>query len=313
MTLSDAKIYVARVIGGALNSEKLDMALEAIKRGFNDWQSEREWEFLLKDTSDGFTVAGVSTTISVATINAPSSGAFDGVNIGVTVTGSNIPASTTVSSYTRSSDGTVASITLSNAPTSTTSVTLTFSGNIPIIAGTDTYNLPTDFNKHYSVRFVGTLMWPLTFVRIRDWDRVTYDQTQRRTSELYTIYNTRSPLTQGKGTLRLKLMGVPASNDTLLVRYYRKFDVTADPIDITDDFLYPFLDYCRSLLLQTKRSFDDPSAFLADVNNRLQKAMTDDQEVTEDEDVHMKTQMEMWAENRPLFGNGPYWPLYGGY
>lgn len=313
ISLANAKIYVARIIGGALNSEKLDMANEAIQRGFRDWQVKKEWEFLLKDTSDGFSVAGVSTTISVTTVNAPSTGAFDGVNIGVTVTGSNIPANTTVSSYTRNSDGTIASIVLSNAPTSTTSVTLTFSGNIPIIAGTDTYNLPTDFHKHYSVRFITNLKWPLTFVRIRDWDRVTYDQINPRSSELYTIYNSRSSLTQNKGQLRLKLMGVPAANDTLLIRYYRQFDADADPLDIEDEVLYDFLDYCQSLLLLTKRSFDDPAAFLADIKQRVQGAMTDDEEVTEDEDIRMKSQIEMWAENRPLFGNGPYWPLYGGY
>ena len=77
----DGKKYLAKAIGAALNSEVLAMAEEALQRGFSDWQSAKNWYFLLKDTALGFQVPGVGVTNGVATINAPSTGVFDGVNI----------------------------------------------------------------------------------------------------------------------------------------------------------------------------------------------------------------------------------------
>ena len=312
MTRANAKIYIARVLGGARGSDPLAMAEEALLRGFADWTTEKDWEFLLKDMSLGFSVASCVTTISVTSVPAPSTGAFDGVNIGVTVTGSNIPASTTVSSYALGSDGTISSITLSAAPTSSSTVTLTFSGNIPIIQGTTDYNVPTDFKSPYGARLLTNLKWPLTFIRPREWNRITYDQTTQGPVALYTVFNPISALTQGRGTFRLRILGVPAQSDTLKFEYYRQFDETADPLDIPDTHLYQFLDYCAGLLLLRKRSFDNPELAIQDAMKSFEKIKQNDQEPTEDEDIRLIPQME-GGGRLPLWTNGPFDAEYGRY
>src|SRR6185369_7009412 len=117
----------------------------ALHRAFEDWQAAKNWYFMLKDTDNGFTIASVVTVSGNVSVSAPSSGAFDGLNIGVAVSGSNIQAGTTVATITRATDGTIASITLSLAPTSSTTITLTVAGNIPMNAGQQEYNLYPDF------------------------------------------------------------------------------------------------------------------------------------------------------------------------
>lgn len=302
---SDAKIYIARVIGGAKNPDKLAMAEEAIKRSFSEWQNEKDWEFLLKDNSFGFTVDTCVTTISLPTVSAPSVGAFDAINIGITVTGTGIPASTTISSYTRSTDGTVATITLSNNASANGTVTLTFGGNIPIIAGTTDYNLPNDFYRHYGVRLTSRLKWPLTFIRPRDWNTITLDQTTAGTPVYYTIFNDRGPLNQNKGTYRLRILPVASAADIVHLEYYRKFAADADPLDMDGTMLYKFLDYCRGHIVATQRAFDDPSMLMDNIKGGLQKAKEKDESFGEDDEVIMRSQMEMGILP-PLWTNGEF-------
>src|SRR5258706_37033 len=151
-TLVDAKIYVSRILGGASSQEVLDMAAEAILRGYQDWQAKKYWRFLLKDTSHSTVVTGVNAVGASASVSAPSTGAFDFVNVGPTVAiaagTATLVAGTTVTTITKGTDGVVTSITLSNAFGGTTNAnaTLTFSADIPIIAGTNEYNLPLDYN-----------------------------------------------------------------------------------------------------------------------------------------------------------------------
>lgn len=309
ITQQNAKIYIARPIGGAGNQEGLALAGDCLLRGFNDWQ-QRDWEYLLRDNVDGFTVASCVLTSGSAIVSAPVASSLDGVNIGVTVTGSGtgIPASTTVSSYTRNSDGSIASITLSTPATANETVTLTFSGYIPIQAGVQDYNLPNDFFKHYGVRLTTNIKWPLQFVRIREWNRKTLDQTTRQTPSIYTIFNSKSALTQNKGVYRLRLFPIPSVSDTLKFEYYRRFDTTADPLDMEASSLYEFLDYCRNLLILTKRSFDDPDTAMASLKEIIDRAKARDQEPTEDEDVRLISQIEVGGSvySRPLYTNGAY-------
>lgn len=310
ITRANAKIYIARALGGAINPAVLDMAEETLLKGFNDWQAMKDWEFLLKDDIGSFTVTSCVLDGLSATVSAPVASAFDGVNIGITVSGTGVTAGTTVLSYTRNSDGSIASITLSTTPAAGT-VTLTFGGTIPIVAGTSDYNLPTDFYKHYGVRLVSNLKWPLTFVRPRDWNRITLDQTIQGPPELYTIFNATSPLSQNKGMYRLRIYRVPSASDVLKVEYYRKFSPLADPIDMDGLYLYKFLDYCRGLIIGTKRAFDDPGLLKELISDSVQSAKTADEQVTEDQDVYMKSQMEMGGLIRQTWNNGPFYADYG--
>lgn len=315
MTVVLAKTYVARIIGGAASQEAIDMAGEAILRGYQDWQNKKYWRFLLKDTSATTAVTGVTATGASAVVNAPSAGAFDFVNQGQTVTISagtaTLAASTTVLSYTRNADGTIATITLTNSFGGSTNVsaTLTFSAHIPVTVGVNDYNCPLDFNAPFTARLTVSprlLMW-------RDqrwWDRIIIDQTVRGTPEDYTTYNPYSELTQNFGTTHLKFDRAPDAADLLFLRYYRKFNTTGSTIDMPDEFLYQFLDYCRNILLATKRAQDDPTGYADSVEKAAEGAAETDEMPTDDDDADqcMKSQWEMGDYNRPTHTNGPFDP-----
>lgn len=314
MTSVNAKIYVARVVGGGSESqESLDMAGESILRGYQDWQNKKFWRFLLKDTSATTAVASCNAIGASASVSAPSTGAFDFVNIGQTVTiaagTATLAAGTTVSSYTRNTDGTIATITLSNAFGGTTNAaaTLTFSANIPVTAGVNDYNLPSDFNAPFTARLI-TNPRVLTWRDQRWWDRVIVDQTVRGTPTDYTTYNPYSDLTQNFGTTHLKFDRLPDVSDTLSLRYYRKFNTTGTYIDMIDDYLYQFLDYCRNILLATKTAQDNPSGYAESVKEAAEGAAETDEEPTDDNDADMcmKSQYEMGDYARPTWGNGPF-------
>lgn len=316
MTTVNAKIYISRIIGGANSQQPIDLAGEALLRGYQDWQTAKLWRFLLRDTTSYTpSVTGCTATATSATVNAPSTGAFDFVNIGqtVTTTGSaTLAADTVVSSYTRNSDGTIATITLSNAfgGSTNTNATLTFSANIPIKVGVNDYNLPLDFYAPFTARLITNLKRPLVWKDHRFWDRVIWDQSITGTPSEYTTYNPYSELTQNFGTQHLKFDRTPSADDTILLKYYRKFNTSGTNVDMPDELLYKFLDYCRSIVLDLKRAQDDPNAYREGAVDSFHQAQEGDEEPTDDndDDMRMKSQYEMGDWNRPLWGNGPFDP-----
>jgi hypothetical protein len=314
MTLVAAKVYVSRVFGGAGSQEVLDMAGEAIIRAYTDWQAQKFWRFLLKDTTSTTAVAACNCVAAGAVVTAPSTGAFDFVNIGQTVTISagtaTLAAATTVLSFTRNTDGTVAILTLSAnfGGTTNASATLTFSGNIPVTIGTNDYNLPLDFAHFGTARLASNQKRTLVWREQAYWDRTIADQTVQGTPLEYTTYNPVSEATQNYGTKRLKFDRIPQSADTLQLLYYRKFNVSATSIDVPDDYLYTFLDYATSLALDRKRAMDDPAAYRSEILDAFQQKQQDDEGRADESDADncIKTQYEMGEQQRPLWTNGDF-------
>jgi hypothetical protein len=318
MTLANAKIYVARIIAGGNTATVLDMAGEAIIRAYEEWQSKRYWRFLLKDSTNGFRVASLTLTATSSSVLASTAGALDGVNpgVGVTIlTGSTatLAAGTTVSSVAYNPvDGTISSITLSNTigGTTDTNATLIFSGDIPIIAGQRTYNVPPDFDRPSGARMVGTPTYSLTWKDPRAWDRTIINQTVQGNPQEYTVFNSYSPLTQNFGTKKLMLDVIPYLNNTMTMKYFRKFNITATTIDIPDEFLYMFLDYARARLLEAKRAQDNPEGYIAAAEKAQETASEKDEQPSDDDDADqcLKTVYEAGAY-RPLWGNGEFTPF----
>ena len=314
MTVVNAKLYIADVIGGRQSPQAIDAAAQALARSYSDWQGAKFWQFLLKDTSLSTSVTGVTATQSSATVNAPSTGAFDFVNVGQTVTVSGtatLAADTTVSSVTRGTDGVITSITLSNAFGGTTdsAATLTFSADIPVLQGVDEYNLPNDFDATYSARLTQDPKGVLQYIDQKYWDKYQDDQTIQLPIDGYLIFNPVSSGTQNYGTRRMKLVGRPDQNNTLRLRYYREFNQSGTNIDMPDDLLYKFLDYARMIALLTKRAQDNPSEFAQSVEQTYAEAQAADEEHDDDEDQRMKSAYEV-SVTRPIVGNGMFspWP-----
>lgn len=318
MTTVNARVYVARVIGGAQSPHAIDAADEALRRAYADFQTMRNWDFLLKDNSLTTAVAATAVangaTFTVATI--ASAGAFDFINVGQSVTyaGSTgtLAADTTVLSFTRNSSGTITTFTLSNAISgigSTESGTFTFGAYMHITTGTNDYNLPTDCYEIYSARFITNSKRPLVYRRQRDWDRTQWDQTVQGTPAEYTQYNPYSEATQNFGTPHIKFDRIPQQDDDLFIRYYRKFTVDGTYVDMPDKFLYAFLDYARARALEAKRAQENPQGYLDEQKEQAAKSGIAEEEIEDNDDAYMKSQYEMGSSmNRPIVGNGDFWP-----
>jgi len=318
MSTVNAKLYIAGIVGGRASQQVIDTAAEILLRAYQDWQNARFWRFLLKDTSATTPVTGITATASSATVNAPTTGAFDFVNVGQTVTISagtaTLAADTTVSSLTRGSDGVVTSITLSNAfgGTTNSNATLTFSANIPVLVNVDEYNLPADWNSAYTARLLQDPKGKLQYIDQKQWDMYQDDQTVQLPVDGYMTYNPVSPATQNFGTQRLKLVGMPDTVNTLQLRYYRRFTTNGTNIDIPDEYLYQFLDYARGLYIAAKRAQDNPGEFISGVSDAFQSAQETDEEPDDDEEQRIKSPYER-SMSRPIVGNGQFSPFPNGW
>jgi len=312
MTTVNAKLYIARVLGGGSSQDNIDAAGEALLRGYSDWEDKKFWVFLRKDTSLARAVTGLTATGASAIVTAVSNN-LNAVNVGQTVTISSgtatLAAATTVLSFTRDSSGNVATITLSNAfgGTTNTNATLTFSANIPIVAGTNEYNLPDDYNVGSNGKLISDLKRTLTWRDQEYWDRMQPDESLTGMPSEFTTYNPISELTQNFGDTRLRFDRVPTDSDTMLLRYYRKFTTDGTNVDIPNGILYKFLDYCRSLLLEAKRAKDDPGGYRDSALDGMEQAAESDEKRNTEDDVNecIKSQYEA-GMNGPLWRNGDF-------
>jgi hypothetical protein len=285
MTLANADLYISRILGGASNTETKAQARDSLKATMEMWSLKNNWHFLLQDTSQTFTVATCSVPspgTPSTTVNTTVTNGFANVLKGMTVTGAGVPAGTTVDSVT-DTDTIVLSVAVDLS-----AAALTFSGTIPIIAGTARYKLPTRFHKPYvgGARLISNVKTPLRFVRRGFADMVMADPTVMGAVTHYTIESTPTDFNAG-GTQQeeINLIRVPEANDVLLFKYYRPMDGTKDPVDVKETYLYTLLDHARIHLLFSKNSTDSRlPGLIADIRPRLADAISDDRrEAGEDE------------------------------
>jgi len=311
ITLAAAQTYVARAYGGANDARTggiMDQALDSIAAAMEFWAHKHNWHFLLQDTSQTFAV--VSSSATSATLTTAVSNGFKNVLVGMTVTGTSIPTGTTVSAIASNT-----SLTMSAAATGAiSSASITFGGTIPIIAGTDTYTLPTKFWKPYSCRLTSSIKFPLKYVQQNYVDAVTYDQTVRSRVTAYTLYNPTDFDATGTQQGKVKFFSVPNEADVALLRYYRNFDISRTTLDIPDGYIYTLLDTARIFLLRTKDSSNNKLPMMVmdmfgnrDKSGRFQAAIaTDLEEGGEDQFEEMKSPREM--ERTGLGFDGSFWP-----
>lgn len=304
MLLTDAQTYVSRIIAGQGDANLLLAALDSIRATYAKWNALRDWTFLLQDNSETTSIAGCIIAVDGVTVTNATAGALFGVNVGQTVTGTGIPANTTVSAVTESAGAGVTAFTLSAASTPGT-VTMTFSAYIPLVAGTTRYNLPSNFARPYTARLL-TNPRTLEYVKLRLIDRKVSNQNVSGVPVLYTIYNvhTFSVSAQHK---HIRLYPSPSITDNLFVKYYRSMDPASTTIDIPDEYLYVFLDDARVHLMKAK-SEDDPRLpiLMSEVQTGIARCVSDDEEETEDEDVRLLSQMEAGRNNQGNYDD-PWW------
>jgi hypothetical protein len=295
ITYTDAQTYTARVLGASGDNVQLAAAADSIKAAIQEWNLRHDFSYLLMDTSGGFTVATCTQTLGTTLTTTVTNG-FAGVNIGQTAVGATI-GTVTVTAIVSTTVLTVMGG--SNAGPET----MTFSADIPVISGTDTYNLPSPIGRPYSARLL-TNEWTLEFKEQRNIDRSFVSQTPASTPFYYNLFNTGS-FSTGRQNGKIRLFPIPGNTDTLRVRYFRPIaepSAGGDNLDVPDTYVYALLDLARYMFL---RDHDSESQRLQELKERAEiqfrAVVARDEQGTEDNDMALIPQME----HRPLRGLDP--------
>lgn len=294
MTFANAKLLVARVLGADTNdTDRLASAGDAVAQAIEEWNLRHDWQYLLMDTSNGFTVAGcTSNGLTPSTITTTTALGFTGVNVGQTFTG-------------MTGTGTVTSVDSQTQIKATpaqggSSVPLVFSADIPLRVGVDTYNLPSPVKRPFTARLqtnYRTLMY-----RDQRWiDRAFVNQTPNSTPSYYNTFNTlsfvASPTVASSGQNGVvRVFPIPGSVDTLRMRYYRPIaqpSGDSDILDVLDRYVYALLELAAYYFL---RGHDSENPRTGEVKERAEmlfrRAVADDTNRTEDNEISLVPQME---------------------
>lgn len=269
MILSDAKIEIARSLGGQNDADELRAAGAALNAAVGEWNRANVWEFCKLDNLSSFTVAAKTTNASAAVVlpTGVTYPNFANVYVGSTVSGTGIPTGTTVIAKASNSAFTLSA----NATASTDPVTLTFSGAIPILSGTSDYVLPYQMRKPSYAHLV-TGATTLQYVRSRLLNEIS-DPTGEGWMWGYEVVRTQAaadsanvlPATVSK----IRVVSTPTGGasgsvvDTLVLEYWRYIqsflnDVSvadeARPIDVPDEYIDALLEMASYFYLRNKDS-----------------------------------------------------------
>lgn len=297
---SDAKTYIARILSGATDSERLAQAQDALFAAIEEWNLRHDWSFRLMDTSGGFSVTGGSTNSGTNVLTSTVANAFVGVNIGTTVTDAsgNIPAATTVTGITSATQ-----ITMSAVASGTTLLTnvFTFSGDIPVIAGTDTYRLPSPVKRPYSARLLSNGR-NLEYKEQRLIDREYTNLAIGAEPAYYNLFNSTAfaPTSQNG---KIRLFPIPAGANLLRVRYHSPIpepSTDATTVEVLDRYIYALMELGRYYYL---KELDAENPRTGETKERaevlLRKCISDDREGTNDNDMTLVPFIE-WGRHRQI-------------
>lgn len=286
MLRSDAKTYIARALSGANDSERLAQAQDALFAAIEEWNLRHDWDFLLKDTSGGFTVAACTQTLG-NTLTTTTTDGFAGVNVGQTATGATI-GTVTVSAIVSTTVLTV------SGGANAGPETVTFSADIPIVAGTDSYNLPSPVKRPYSARTI-TNPQPLEYRDQRLIDREFSDLSGQGTPAFWNIFNATSFGTSTQNG-KIRLFPIPGGSDTLRVRYYQPIPEPSSDgttLLLPDRYVYALLELGRYYYL---RDLDSENPRTGEAKERgemlLRKAIWEDMRGSGDADKRLIPQMD---------------------
>ncbi len=158
---------------------------------------------------------------------------------------------------------------------------LTAEQTIPLVVGTDEYNLSADFRKVYSVR-LETNKRPLKYIEQRVWDRSIYDQTSNRTPWGYNIFPRSS-----NTVAQIRILPPPASVENILVKYYKLMatpSVDGTALDIVERYQAWIIYQARANILANHGENDSRIMYWQGKADRMLALMLDESQVQPDND-----------------------------
>lgn len=305
MTRLQAKQFIARALGAEGNTTQLNAAQDALFAAIEEWNLRRNWNFLRMDTADGFSVASSTIAGDGITVTTTVANGFAGVNVGQTVTGTGVPASTTVLSITSTTV-----IVLSAASTPAT-VTLTFSADIPIRVGFETYNLPSPFKQPLTCRIVSGNERTLDWLDMRTIDKMFQNQQLTQLPTFYSLFN-KSSFTETRQNGKIRFFPVPDSIETARVRYFRTISqpgADGTNLDLPDRYAYAMLELARWHYL---KNHDSETERLTQTYEKAKELFlwcaADDEGESLDRDVVLVAQVDHASSHQIITDEVVGWP-----
>lgn len=235
-TFANAKIEVARTIGGQNDADELLAAGIAINKAIRLWSREHLWEFLRLDNLLDFSVATITSSgagDTILTTTIPNG--FANVYVGTTVKGhADVVAGTKVASKT--SNTVIVVDTNLTAPIVAQS--LTFTGPIPVRVDVSDYDLPYRIIKPSYAR-LQTADRTLEYWRSRYINRITEPESDGVGVFGYTF----QPI-QGQAdaqgilplpTTKIRLYSDPIEADLLVFEAFRSIQIFLNDLSVNDE------------------------------------------------------------------------------
>lgn len=296
ITRLNASKYIARALGAEGNTTQLAAALDALNSAIQEWNLRRDWRWLRMDTRDGFTIAGC--TNAAGSVSTTTTDGFRGVNIGQTFTVSDgNPAGT----YTVATVSSTSTITVTGGGGNFTTESLVFSGDIPVIAGTASYNLPSAMKRPMDARMLvneRTLEWKDQFLI----DKLFQNQSPNSLPEFYSLFNPTS-FSQASQNGKITLFPIPSATETLRVRYYRPIvEPSADGefLDVPDRYVYALLELARWNYLKNHDAETERMMMTGQKAEALyRQCVADDEGESQDRDMGFTAQID-WASTHQI-------------
>lgn len=154
------------------------------------------------------------------------------------------------------------------------------------------YRLPETCIQPLTLRLTNTSKKPLIYVDPVELDRKVPDQSTTGVPVVWTLYRGTTDFDASSATGQaqiIRLYPTPSdSTEVMVLRYYRKMNPLADPVDIVDVDLYALLDWARYEYLVVKNSEDARlSLLLRQAMDGYRDALQLDMDATIDYDVRL--------------------------
>ena len=216
---------IADCVGASADTEMTTRAGRSLNAALEHFNNKANWDFMrteapLVSVLAPFTVTGITASAGQASAAAP---AGHGIAVDDFLVGSGFGSGVRVSATAAGGFGIYGLVTGFTAGATVVSAQVT----------RDSYALPTDWKRPYSVRLLVSQR-VLRYVGRRLYDRSTSNEQQSSTVGFYDLF-------MSGATGKMRLLPPPPSADMLLMRYYRRMTVataTSDStaVDIPQDY-----------------------------------------------------------------------------
>jgi hypothetical protein len=269
MTFANAKIQVARTIGGHNDADQLAAAGDAIAFAIDEWNWRHNWRYLLQDNNEAITLASTITSSGTGnkTLTTSTTDGFKNVYVGNRIwdingdpdtTGTFFAAGTKIASKDATNPNTVITVDTNLESAMDSDDGAETDGRIGIVAGTSVYRLPHPAKRPYSARLMSRNR-NLIHKELREIDRVSRTIDEQGLTTHYSLYTDGTYLATSLDDRAgwIKLYRTPDYNaaNELLLRYYRPIGTPSadgNTLDVPERYIRALLNLAKYYYLVDK-------------------------------------------------------------